>query len=162
MSVATFVIATALVAIAGFATQRGTICAVQAGRDAVERRSWARFVSLENSPGVGGYSVKLRSVVRIRCLYENLTETKPAVKNAADPSALVMKGGRVPTSTLPGNPHDVIAIATRSLAADFASMAGCGVWPRCAVTIAPSLSRSSCRASVAGSGAPALLASSLT
>ena len=45
MSVATFVIATALVAIAGFATQRGTICAVQAGRDAVERRSWARFVS---------------------------------------------------------------------------------------------------------------------
>lgn len=45
MPVATFVMATALVAIAGFATQRGTICAVQAGRDVVDRRSWARFVS---------------------------------------------------------------------------------------------------------------------
>ena len=45
MPVATFVMATALVALAGFATQRGTICAVQAGRDVVERRSWARFVS---------------------------------------------------------------------------------------------------------------------
>lgn len=42
---AAVVIATALVALAGFATQRGTICAVQAGRDVVERRSWARFVS---------------------------------------------------------------------------------------------------------------------
>ena len=45
MQMATFAIAAALVAIAGFATQRGTICAVQAGRDVVERRSWARFVS---------------------------------------------------------------------------------------------------------------------
>ena len=43
MPVAAFVIATALVALAGFATQRGTIYAVQAGRDAVERRSWARI-----------------------------------------------------------------------------------------------------------------------
>lgn len=42
---AAIVIATALVALAGFATQRGTICAVQAGRDVVERRSWTRFVS---------------------------------------------------------------------------------------------------------------------
>ena len=48
------VIATALVAIAGFATQRGTICAVQAGRDAVERRSWARFVSLPRMRGLVG------------------------------------------------------------------------------------------------------------
>ena len=45
MPVATFVMATALVALAGFATQRGTICAVQAGRDVADRRSWARFVS---------------------------------------------------------------------------------------------------------------------